>query len=206
MKNIILKKKIFYRLYQNLIRKRKNEYNFLEFVFKKQKNINILDICCGDSYVLKYIEKYVCNYIGIDNNKDYLKESIKKYPKFSFYYLDIKKISTLKVKNINFVFLNGAIHHFDDDTIKKLIRYIKKKFPKAIFLSIDPLRDKNNFINEVMIKNDRGKFIRKKDGYKKILNSFSNLITDEFFIMKFLLIFHYRNIDLKKYYDEWKKL
>ncbi len=206
MKNIILEKKIFYRLYQSLIRKKKNEYNFLEFIFKKQKNVNVLDICCGDSYVLKYIDKYISNYTGIDNNKDYLKDSKQKYPNFSFYYLDIKKISSLKIKNINFVFLNGAIHHFNDETVKTLIQYIKKKFPKAIFLSIDPLKDKNNLINDIMIKNDRGKFIRKKDEYKKILNSFLTLVTDEFFIMKFLLIFHYQNIDLKKYYKEWKKL
>ena len=112
----------------------------------------------------------------------------------------------MKIKNVNFIFLNGAIHHFNDETVKTLIQYIKKKFPKAIFLSIDPLKDKNNLINDIMIKNDRGKFIRKKDEYKKILNSFLTLVTDEFFIMKFLLIFHYQNIDLKKYYKEWKKL
>ena len=206
MKNLILKNKLFYRLYQNIIRKKKNEYDFIEFIFKKNnKKIDVLDICCGDSHVLKYVSKYVRNYTGIDNNRAYLKQSKIDYPNFKFYYLDIKKIKSLNINNINFVFLNGAIHHFNDEIIRNLLNYINKKFPKAVFLSIDPLREKNNFINKLMIDNDRGKFIRDKKLYRKIMREFSTLITQDFFIMKFLLIFHYRNIDLKKKFNLWKK-
>ena len=86
-----------------------------------------------------------------------------------------------------------------------LLNYINKKFPKAIFLSIDPLRENNNFINKLMINNDRGEFIRNKKQYKKIMGKFSRLITEDFFIMKFLLIFHYKNIDLKKIFNQWQK-
>ena len=119
--------------------------------------------------------------------------------------MDIKKIKSLNANKINFIFLNGALHHFDDETIKNLLSYINKKFPKAIFISIDPLRENNNFINRLMINNDRGKFIRNKNQYKKIMEKFSRLITEDFFIMKFLLIFHYKNIDLKKIFNQWQK-
>ena len=193
-------------MYQNIIRNKKNEYDFIKFIFEKNKSkLNILDICCGDSYILKYISEYVKNYTGLDNNKGYLKQSRKIYPNFKFHYLDIKKIKSLNANKINFIFLNGAIHHFDDETIKNLLNYINKKFPKAIFLSIDPLRENNNFINKLMINNDRGEFIRNKKQYKKIMGKFSRLITEDFFIMKFLLIFHYKNIDLKKIFNQWQK-
>lgn len=206
MKNFILKNKLFYRLYQNIIRNKKNEYDFIKFIFEKNKSkLNILDICCGDSYILKYISEYVKNYTGLDNNKGYLKQSRKIYPNFKFHYLDIKKIKSLNANKINFIFLNGALHHFDDETIKNLLSYINKKFPKAIFISIDPLRENNNFINKLMINNDRGEFIRNKKQYKKIMGKFSRLITEDFFIMKFLLIFHYKNIDLKKIFNQWQK-
>ena len=129
MKNFILKNKLFYRLYQNIIRNKKNEYDFIKFIFEKNKSeINILDVCCGDSYILKYISKYVKNYTGLDNNKGYLKQSRKDYPNFKFYYLDIKKIKSLNTNKINFIFLNGAIHHFNDETIKNLLNYINEKF------------------------------------------------------------------------------
>ena len=49
-----------------------------------------------------------------------------------------------------------------------------------------------------MIDNDRGEFIRNKNGYKKIMNKFSSITTKDFFIMQFLLIFHYKNLNLKK--------
>jgi SAM-dependent methyltransferase len=206
MKNLILKNKIFYRLYQNIIRAKKNEYDFIKFIFEKNNSkINVLDICCGDSYILKYISKYVENYTGLDNNKSYLKQSKKDYPNFKFHYLDIKNIKSLNAGKINFIFLNGAIHHFNDKIINDLLNYVNKKFPKAIFLSIDPLRANNNFINKFMINNDRGKFIRNKKQYKKIMGKFSRLITKDFFIIKFLLIFHYKNIDLKKKFAQWKK-
>ena len=44
-----------------------------------------------------------------------------------------------------------------------------------------------------------------KKQYKKIMEKFSRLITEDFFIMKFLLIFHYKNIDLKKIFNQWQK-
>ena len=80
MKNFLLKYKVIYRLYQNIIRKENNEYNFIKYVFQQQKNVNVLDICCGDSYILDYIKSYINKYIGIDNNSNYLKNSKKKIP------------------------------------------------------------------------------------------------------------------------------
>ena len=207
MKNFILKNKLFYRFYQNIIRRRKNEYDFIKFIFKSYtKEIHLLDLCCGDSYILNYISKYIKSYSGIDSNKRYLKQSQKDYPNFQFYYLDINKINSLNIDNINFIFMNGAIHHLDNKTVKNLLDYIDKKFPKAAFLSVDPLRGENNFINKLMIDNDRGKFIRSKKEYKNIMNNLPNLITEHFFIMKFLLIFHYKNLDLKKKIDQYKKI
>ena len=211
MKNFILNQKIFYRLYQKLIRKDKNEYDFIKYIFKKYKNKNIklLDICCGDSYILNYIKPYLSNYTGIDNNPNYLKNSKEKHKKFNFIKSNIEEIHTLKIikkSKINFIFLNGAIHHLNNKTVKELILFLKKNFPRAIFLSIDPLNNNNKFINKIMIKLDRGEYIRTKKMYSKIMGQKKILITKNFFIMEFLLIFHYSNINLKKIFNEWKNL
>ena len=211
MVNFILNQKIFYRLYQKSIRKDKSEYDFIKYVFKKYKNKNIklLDICCGDSYILNYIKPYLNNYTGIDNNPNYLKNSRIKHKKFNFIKSNIEEIHTLKIikkSKINFIFLNGAIHHLNNKTVKKLIFFLKKNFPKAIFLSIDPLNNNNKFINKIMIKLDRGEYIRTKKMYSKIMGQKKTLITKNFFIMEFLLIFHYSNINLKKIFNEWRDL
>ena len=193
MKNLILKFKLFYRLYQKLIRRRRrSEYNFIEYIFNETGKVNVLDLCCGDSYVLEYINNNVENYIGIDNNKNYLKNSELKYPKFKFINSNIEsidKIKELELNSIDFIFLNGAIHHLNDDIVKKLLDFLGKKYPNAKYLTIDPIIYNNKFLNRMMIDFDRGDFIRDSNKYKILMKKFDSLITDDFFIMSFKLIY-----------------
>ena len=207
MKNLILKFKLFYRLYQKVIRRRRSEYDFIEYIFNETGKVNVLDLCCGDSYVLEYINNNVENYIGIDNNKNYLKNSELKYPKFKFINSNIESINEIKeleLNSIDFIFLNGAIHHLNDDIVKKLLDFLGKKYPNAKYLTIDPIIYNNKFLNRMMIDFDRGDFIRDSNKYKILMKKFDSLITDDFFIMSFKLIFHYKNINLEKIYKDWK--
>ena len=208
MKNFILKFKIFYRSYQKLIRKNHDDYKFIEYIFSQNGKAYVLDLCCGDSYVLNYINENVLDYIGIDNNINYLESSRLKYPKFKFINSDLEnvdKILKLENKKIDFIFLNGAIHHLNDKVVLNLFTYLEHKYPKAKFLTIDPVIDKNKYLNRLMIKFDRGNFIRNITDYEKIMKKFNYLITDDFFRMSFKLIFHYKNFDLKQIYNNWKK-
>ena len=207
MKNLILKFKFFYRLYQKVIRKRRSEYDFLRYIFNQTGKVNVLDLCCGDSYVLNYINNNVENYIGIDNNSNYLKNSGLKYPKFKFINSNIENIEKIKDLNLNeidFIFLNGAIHHLSDNIVENLLNFLDKKFPNAKYLTIDPIIDNNKLLNKIMINFDRGDFIRNTNEYKILMKRFDTLITDDFCIMSFKLIFHYKNIDLEEIYTNWK--
>ena len=207
MKNQILKFKFFYRLYQKAIRKRRSEYDFIRYIFNQTGKVSVLDLCCGDSYVLNYINDNVENYIGIDNNSNYLKNSGLKYPKFKFINSNIEnleKIKDLDLNNIDFIFLNGAIHHLSDNIVENLLNFLNKKFPNAKYLTIDPIIDNNKLLNKIMINFDRGDFIRNTNEYKILMKRFDTLITDDFFIMSFKLIFHYKNIDLEEIYTNWK--
>ena len=123
--------------------------------------------------------------------KNYLKNSELKYPKFKFINSNIESINEIKeleLNSIDFIFLNGAIHHLNDKTV----------------LTIDPIIYNNKFLNRMMIDFDRGDFIRDSNKYKILMKKFDSLITDDFFIMSFKLIFHYKNIDLEKIYKNWK--
>ena len=207
MKNLILQFKFFYRLYQKIIRKRKSEYDFIKYIFNQTGKVNVLDLCCGDSYILNYVENYVENYIGIDNNQNYLKNSEFKYPRFKFINSNIEnlsKIKELETTHIDFIFLNGAIHHLNDDIVNNLLNFLNNTYPNAKYLTIDPIIHENKFLNRIMIDFDRGNFIRDINKYKTLMKKFNSLITDDFFIMSFKLIFHYKNIDLEKIYRNWK--
>ena len=73
------------------------------------------------------------------------------------------------------------------------------------FISTDPINHENNFLNKVMILFDRGKFIRTKSEYNKLMTDFEHLIIDDFYRMSFKYIFHFKNFNMKGFYKEWKK-
>ena len=70
MINAILKYPLFYRLYQKTVRTKYSEYDFIQYVFSKlNAKIRMLDLCCGDSFILNFVGKYVEDYLGADNNQ-----------------------------------------------------------------------------------------------------------------------------------------
>ena len=210
MINFLLKNPSIYRFYQKTVRAKYNEYDFFRFIFKQNnfKNMRMLDICCGDSYILEYINEFLDDYLGIDNNDKYLKQCQKRWKKFNFIQLDLDdkaNIDQLIEFKPNFIFINGAIHHLDNKTVKSINNFIKNNFSDCYFLSVDPIKNNNSFFNSIMIMLDRGKFIRNKLEYAELMDSFNSFIVDDFYRMKFENIFHYKNFDLKEFYHNWKK-
>ena len=210
MINFLLKNPSLYRFYQKTVRAKYDEYDFFKFIFKQNnfKKMRMLDICCGDSYILEYINEFVDDYLGIDNNEKYLKQCQNRWKKFKFTQLDLDdkiNIDRLLEFKPNFIFINGAIHHLEDKTVKLINSFIKNNFSECRFLSVDPVKYNNALLNKIMIMLDRGKFIRNKSEYAELMNSFESFIVDDFYKMKFENIFHYKNFDLKELYLKWKK-
>ena len=208
MINFILKYPLLYRFYQKTVRSQYSEYDFFKFIFLnlKEKKLRVLDLCCGDSFILNYINQYINDYYGIDFSDKYLNFSKKKWGKFKFKKLNLNNIDYLKeIKdfNPNFIFVNGALHHLDDLTVKN-INKLSDIFSNSYFLSVDPVKSNNKIFNRLMIKFDRGKFIRNKDEYSNLMRSSKNTILDDFYKMSFKQILHYRNFELNDFYVKWK--
>lgn len=208
MINFILKYPLLYRFYQKTVRSQYSEYDFFKFIFLnlKEKKLRVLDLCCGDSFILNYINQYIDDYYGIDFSDKYLNFSKKKWEKFKFKKLNLNNIDYLKeIKdfNPNFIFVNGALHHLDDLTVKN-INKLSDIFSNSYFLSVDPVKSNNKIFNRLMIKLDRGKFIRNKDEYSNLMRSSKNTILDDFYKMSFKQILHYRNFELNDFYVRWK--
>ena len=210
MINFLLKNPSIYRFYQKTVRAKYDEYDFFKFIFKQSNfnNIRMLDVCCGDSYILDHINEFIDDYLGADNNDKYLKQCKNRWKKFNFINLDLNDVESLNRLlefKPNFIFLNGAIHHLDNKTVKSINSFIKSNFDESYFLSVDPIKNNNSLLNNVMIKLDRGKFIRNKFQYAELMNSFETFIINDFYKMNFENIFHYKNFNLKEFYHNWKK-
>ena len=94
-------------------------FKFIFSEISKENKIRMLDLCSGDSFVLKYVGKFIEDYVGIDNNEKYLKKLKSEWPNFKFINADITKLNELnEIRNFtpNIIFMNGAIHHLDDET------------------------------------------------------------------------------------------
>ena len=211
MINLLLQYPILYRLYQKIVRKKNHEYDLFKFIFSriyKKHQIRMLDLCSGDSFILKYVGDYVSDYIGIDSNEKYLKSLKSTWPNYKFINADITKLNEIdEIKNFNpnLVFMNGAIHHLNNNIMNSINDFLKK-FEKNIFLSVDPVKYNNNFLNKIMIFFDRGKYIRNEIEFKKIMSNYNQFIVDDFYQMSFQNVFHYNNIDIPKLYNDWKNL
>ena len=210
MINFLLKNPNLYRFYQKTVRAKYDEYDFFKFILKQNsfENIRMLDICCGDSYILEYISEFIDDYLGVDNNPKYLDKCRLRWKKFNFLNLDLNNNENIKhFLNFkpNFIFINGAIHHLDDKTVQSINSFVTNNFPKSYFLSVDPIKHNNSLLNSLMIKMDRGKFIRDKFQYNEIMKSFDFFITNDFYKMNFENIFHYKNFDLEILYKNWKQ-
>jgi len=213
LKNLILSNSLLYRSYQKIVRSNNSEFDFFKFIFNKLNNkignLNVLDICCGDSYILHFVHEYLNTYTGIDYNKNYLKHCKIRWPNFNFVRLNLLSFNNFKNLNldkINVIFLNGVIHHFEDSMLIRLMKNLTNLFPNACYIMADPVIYNNNLLNKIMIQYDRGKFIRSKSEYEIVMNKFDSFIVDDFYKMSFKTIFHYKNFKLNNLYKVWKQL
>ena len=209
MINLILQYPLFYRLYQKTVRKNNHEYDLFKYIFSelsKNRKIKMLDLCSGDSFILKYVSEYLDQYIGVDNNEKYLKKLKSEWPNFKFINADISNLRKLDEVNDfypDIIFMNGAIHHLNDDIMDEINSFISK-FNNTMFLSVDPIKFNNGLINKIMLFFDRGKFIRKKDEYKKLMANYDQFVVDDFYKMSFQNVFHYKKMNISNLYAAWK--
>ena len=145
--------------------------------------------------------------MGVDNNDSYLNKCRKRWKKFNFIKLDLDKdeyIDHFVKFKPNFIFIHGAIHHLNDKTVKSISSFVTTNFPESYFLSVDGVKHDNTLLNSLLIKMDRGKYIRSKSHYAELFNFFETFIIDDFYKFNYKQIFHYRNFNLKEFYYQWK--
>ncbi len=166
----LLKYPKIYRFFQSILRKDNFYTRLSEYLEKNYPNHSIVDIGCGDAEIASYFD-IKTRYIGIEISKRYVDSAKKKYPYFKFYQMDITKNNSLSLTNSVFLLL-GVIHHIDDEKSKNLIHQLKL-IDGSVIIALDGVRVKNqHVIAKLLMKMDRGKFIRTKPQYEKIFVDF----------------------------------
>lgn len=137
-KDVLNKVKTDYRLIAEEFSKTRQKPwpEFSEFLenLKLKKNagkITLLDVGCGNGRLYKFLKTENTDYIGIDNNRAFLKIAKQKYPKTKFKYADAIRLP-FPSKSFDSVWCIAVLHHLPIKTLrlkacKEIARVLKPK-------------------------------------------------------------------------------
>ena len=167
----------FYSLIQKIILKKSLSDDIIKVINQHKVN-EVLDIGCGDSSILKDLNKDY-RYHGFELSEYFTNKSKKKYINMTNFKFYNKGIDEIDFNNFNpensIIVLIGLFHHIDNTQIVNFIN--RSNNFKIIGIDAVKLEDQK-IITQLLMALDRGKFIRKLDDYKSTLNGF------DFFIAK----------------------
>lgn len=154
-----------------------NNYSsiFTEFgsVFKI-KNQRILDI--GTSTGLcaeRVLARQEHQYTGIDINQNYVEAAARRFSSGHFYTMDARKL-LFPDGSFDLAMFIGVIHHMDDKLVRECLGEIARVLsPNGRVIVAEPVFTPGKWLSTVLLKMDRGDYIRNKDSYQSLFNGFS---------------------------------
>ena len=170
---IILENPVIFNLFEKFMGVSRPRKKFINNYVCPKRNDKILDLGCGTGELITYLPSNI-EYLGLDNNPNYIKSAKKKYSEYGeFQCVGVEENTSFIKKNyFDIVMSAGVIHHINDEVALELIKkaYYALK-PGGTFVSFDPVLVENqNFISRFLIKNDRGEFVRTKEQYKRLIS------------------------------------
>ena len=112
-------------------------------------------------------------YVGIDLDEKYIARAKKNAPKGNFFAMDARKLSFERNK-FDLAIFNGVIHHMDDNLISSCLSEVHRVLKvDGIVLVSEPVFSKGDLISTILLKLDRGSYIRKYEEYKNLFKQFS---------------------------------
>lgn len=134
---------------------------FIKDYLEKYDCKTVADICSGTGDFAQLVSDDA-RYIGWDINDDFIAYARKRYKKEknkSFTNLNVLKPRKEITKKFDAVMLISAIHHFSDEELEILLKFIKKITKKVVIIA-DIIPDPPHPLQRFFAKIDRGKFVR----------------------------------------------
>lgn len=182
----LLSSPFIYSSFQKLMKGDKIRKKILKNEIKKRKPY-ILDIGCGLGDSLDYINNPV--YYGYDISKKYIDYAKKKYKtKGKFLRRNFTQKEIKNLPKFDYILLLGILHHLTNSQIIDLFKLIKKVLKKkGKIITLDPIyEDKQNFFKKFLISYDRGKNIKTKKKYIKLVGYYFKYIKTKIYNQSFV--------------------
>jgi SAM-dependent methyltransferase len=156
---------------------------------------SITDFGCGNGAFLSYLSYDEIDYLGIDNDTSALKFALSRNKnKKNVQFLNLNNISEIKDfidPSKTILILNGVSHHLSNEKFKEVTEEVP--YAAIIILDHDGTKEKLTFIQKLLQKMDKGKFIRPKSffdcikGYQCIQSELFNITSEKLPLWRYFI-------------------
>jgi SAM-dependent methyltransferase len=160
-----------YDSYQSLVGAPRCHQRFIAEMVRPRAGERVLDIGCGVGASVRYLPAGV-RYVGIDISEAYIARARADYAdRGDFFCVDAGSATAETLGQFDLAFSFGVLHHLSDEMVGRVIDLVRKVVrPGGRFVTIDPCYAAGqNAIAKLIIDNDRGEFVRDRDGYVPLL-------------------------------------
>lgn len=176
----ILSNSFVYWSYQKLVGGHKARRLFIENVVKPIKGNKILDIGCGPGNIIDFLPDV--NYYGFDSEANYIASANHNFgDRGTFICATMNAFSVPNPGTFDIVIASGILHHLNDNEAKTLFQIASQALkPNGRLVTLDGcFVSEQNKISRLLLKYDRGKFIREQNAYEKLAHeSFINIVSN----------------------------
>jgi SAM-dependent methyltransferase len=140
-----------------------------EFVKPRDKD-RILDMGCGFGASARYLPDTV-EYVGIDISEEYIASAQRSFgSRRRFICSAIEAVDPNPLGGFDLAISFGLLHHLNDQGVHAALSLASKAVrPGGRVVTIDPCYEtKQPMLARFLINNDRGRFIRDSEGYRRL--------------------------------------
>jgi len=171
----LLFKPRFYEFIQNLLGPAKSTKRLIDDFIAPKQNSRILDVGCGPAAILKYIpEGLHCEYVGVDNNPDYIAQAQATYGSKGTFVCQRVSDATLQHRDyFDIAVAIGVVHHLNDEEAKSLFLLASNALALGgSLITIDPVyTPAQGRVARYLVSRDRGLHVRSEDAYLALAQS-----------------------------------
>jgi len=174
---VLLGKPLAYRAHSRLAASQARKRTFVERFLHPRAGDRVLDIGCGTAALLPLMPEIT--YIGFDLSQEYIEDARETHgPRGEFHHRALTAEAAQEFEPFDLVMSIGVLHHLNDTEAEMLFRVAHDalKLGGRLVTCDGALVPKQNPIARILLRMDRGEFIRSPIDYETMARrAFSNV-------------------------------